>query len=66
MLPTNTARSPTDGGFLGNYHETNHLCPDGKGGYFLAIGTASHNGPVFEHTKGEYRSSAAVAGISPL
>ncbi len=48
-------RTVADGwGLSGNYHETNHLCPDGKGGYFLAIGTASHNGPVFEHTKGEY------------
>ncbi len=41
-------------GLSGNYHETNDLTPDGKGGYFLAIGTASHNGPVFEHTKGEF------------
>jgi hypothetical protein len=43
-----------DWGLSGNYHETNSFCPDGKGGYFLAIGTASHNGPTFEHTKGEY------------
>lgn len=43
-----------DWGLSGNYHETNSFCPDGKGGYFLAIGTASHNGSVFEHTKGEY------------
>ncbi|QTN33625.1 hypothetical protein HZ994_15345 [Akkermansiaceae bacterium] len=43
-----------DWGLSGNYHETNHLTPDGKGGYFLAIGTASYNGPTFEHTKGEY------------
>ncbi len=48
-------RNIADGwGLSGNYHETNDLTPDGKGGYFLAIGTASHNGPVFEHTKGEF------------
>ncbi len=48
-------RNVADGwGLSGNYHETNDLCPDGKGGYFLAIGTASYNGPVFEHTKGDY------------
>ena len=41
-------------GMSGNYHETNHLVPDGKGGYFVAIGTASHNGPVFYHIRGEY------------
>ncbi len=43
-----------DWGLSGNYHETNDICSDGKGGYFLAIGTASYNGPTFEHTKGEY------------
>lgn len=48
-------RTIADGwGLSGNYHETNAFCPDGKGGYFLAIGTASYNGPTFEHTKGEY------------
>ncbi|MDF1656366.1 MAG: hypothetical protein P1U58_02070 [Verrucomicrobiales bacterium] len=41
-------------GMSGNYHETNHLVPDGKGGYFVAIGTASHNGPVFYNVKGDY------------
>ncbi len=41
-------------GLSGNYHETNHLTPDGKGGYYLAIGTASHNGPVFYNVRGEY------------
>lgn len=41
-------------GMSGNYHETNHLTPDGKGGYFLAIGTASHNGPVFYNVRGTY------------
>lgn len=48
-------RNVADGwGLSGNYHETNDLCRDGEGGYFLAIGTASYNGPTFEHTKGEY------------
>lgn len=48
-------RNVADGwGLSGNYHETNDVCSDGKGGYFLAIGTASYNGPTFEHTKGEY------------
>lgn len=41
-------------GMSGNYHETNHLVPDGKGGYFVAVGTASHNGPVFYNVRGEY------------
>jgi hypothetical protein len=41
-------------GLSGNYHETNSLTPDGKGGYFLAIGTASHNGPVFRQVLGDY------------
>ncbi len=41
-------------GMSGNYHETNHFVPDGKGGYFVAVGTASHNGPVFYNVRGEY------------
>ena len=41
-------------GLSGNYHETNGLCPDGDGGYFIAAGTASHNGPTFWHTLGKY------------
>jgi len=41
-------------GMSGNYHETNHLVPDGKGGWFVAVGTASHNGPVFYNVRGEY------------
>lgn len=41
-------------GLSGNYHETSGLWPDGKDGYWLAIGTASHNGPTFFHTRGEY------------
>jgi hypothetical protein len=43
-----------DWGLSGNYHETNALTPDGHGGWFLAIGTASHNGPTFYHTRGEF------------
>ncbi|MGC4016986.1 MAG: hypothetical protein QM755_21100 [Luteolibacter sp.] len=41
-------------GLSGNYHETNTLTRDGNGGYYLAIGTASHNGPVFQHVMGDY------------
>jgi len=41
-------------GLSGNYHETVEMCPDGKGGFYLAIGTASHNGPTFKWVKGEY------------
>ncbi|MBK1832887.1 hypothetical protein [Roseibacillus ishigakijimensis] len=41
-------------GLSGNYHETNTLCEDGKGGYYIAVGTASHNGPTAEHTLGDY------------
>lgn len=44
----------SDFGLSGNYHETAHLTPDGKGGYFVAPGTASHNGPVFYNIRGEY------------
>lgn len=47
-------RLSADWGLSGNYHETNALWPDGKGGYWLAIGTASHNGPTFFHTRGAY------------
>lgn len=41
-------------GMSGNYHETNHITPDGEGGWFVAVGTASHNGPVFYNVRGEY------------
>ncbi len=41
-------------GLSGNYHETNTIADDGQGGYYIAIGTASHNGPTAEHTLGEY------------
>ena len=37
----------TDFGISGNYHETNAICRDGNGGLFIALGTASHNGPTF-------------------
>ena len=43
-----------DWGVSGNYHETNALTADGEGGWYLAIGTASHNGPTFYHTRGEF------------
>lgn len=42
-------------GMSGNYHETvGGALPDGKGNWFLNIGTASHNGPTFSHTRGQY------------
>lgn len=41
-------------GVSGNYHETNDICPDGDGGYYIAVGTASHNGPTFEYLRGDY------------
>lgn len=41
-------------GLSGNYHETNALTRDGQGGYFIAVGTASHAGPTFEHTLGTF------------
>jgi hypothetical protein len=41
-------------GLSGNYHETVEMCPDGQGGLYLAIGTASHNGPTFKWVKGKY------------
>lgn len=44
-------------GLSGNYHETNSLTRDGEGGYFLAIGTASHNGPVFRQVLGDYSAA---------
>ena len=44
----------TDFGISGNYHETNAICPDGNGGYYIALGTASHNGPTFHTPRGEY------------
>jgi glucose/arabinose dehydrogenase len=44
----------TQFGISGNYHETNALCQDGKGGYYMALGTASHNGPTFFNTRATY------------
>ena len=45
----------TSWGISGNYHETiAGPVADGEGGWFLAIGTASHNGPVFYNVRGEY------------
>jgi hypothetical protein len=41
-------------GMSGNYHETNTIAPDGKGGWWMAIGTASHNGSVFTNVRGEF------------
>ncbi|MBA3936125.1 MAG: hypothetical protein H0X38_01560 [Planctomycetes bacterium] len=41
-------------GMSGNYHETNTIAPDGSGGWWMAIGTASHNGSVFTNTRGEF------------
>ncbi len=41
-------------GVSGNYHETIALSPDRAGGWYLAIGTASHNGPTFFRTRGEF------------
>ena len=42
-------------GLSGNYHETTGgPIPDGRGNWYLAVGTASHNGPVFRHTQGDY------------
>lgn len=42
-------------GVSGNYHETNAgPVPDGRGNWFVAIGTASHNGPTFDYVRGEF------------
>ena len=41
-------------GLSGNYHETNAICPDGKGGLYVAGGTASHNGPTSSTPLGRY------------
>ena len=44
----------SDFGISGNYHETNSICRDGEGGFYIALGTASHNGPTFFTPRGEY------------
>ena len=50
-----TYRTMTDAwGVSGNYHETNEICSDGQGGYYIAVGTASYNGPTFHHVRGVY------------
>jgi hypothetical protein len=50
-------RTLADGwGLSGNYHETNALVADGRGGYYVALGTASYQGPTFLHTRGAYSS----------
>lgn len=41
-------------GLTGNYHETMDICSDNKGGYYIAPGTASHNGPTFGTLRGPY------------
>jgi hypothetical protein len=42
-------------GLSGNYHETvAGPLPDGKGGWLLAPGTASYNGPTFDIVKGKF------------
>ena len=41
-------------GISGNYHETNAICRDGDEGFYIAMGTASHNGPTFSTPRGEY------------
>ena len=43
-----------DWGLTGNYHETNSIIPDGAGGCYIALGTASHNGPTFQYVRGDY------------
>jgi hypothetical protein len=46
----------SDWGLSGNYHEANAICSDGKGGYYLGLGTASFSGPTFFYTKGDYNA----------
>jgi hypothetical protein len=48
-------RNLADGwGLSGNYHEVNSMTPDGAGGYYIGLGTASHRSPTFVHTRGKY------------
>jgi hypothetical protein len=48
-------RNLADGwGLSGNYHEVNSMTPDGSGGYYIGLGTASHRAPTFVHTRGKY------------
>lgn len=41
-------------GVSGNYHETNTIAPHPEGGWYVAVGTASHNGPTFFKTRGAF------------
>jgi len=42
-------------GVSGAYHESVvGPVPDGEGNWFLNLGTASHNGPTFAHTRGRF------------
>ena len=41
-------------GVSGNYHETNTIAPHPEGGWYVAVGTASHNGPTFYKTRGVF------------
>ncbi|MFK5923584.1 MAG: hypothetical protein QM496_15505 [Verrucomicrobiota bacterium] len=46
-------------GVSGNYHETNSgPIADGKGNWFVALGSASHSGPTFDLVRGRF----SVAG----
>jgi hypothetical protein len=47
----------SDFGLSGNYHETMDICSDGDGGYYIAPGTASHNGPTMATPRGPYSTS---------
>ena len=54
----------SDFGLSGNYHETNAICPDGDGGFYIALGTASHNGPTFSPRGVNTNMTEEGAGIS--
>ena len=45
----------SDFGLSGNYHETNAICPDGDGGFYIALGTASPQWTHFYTSRGEYK-----------
>ena len=48
----------TSWGVSGNYHETNSgPIPDGKGNWFVALGSASHSGPTFDLVRGLFSVS---------
>ncbi len=45
-------------GVSGNYHETNSgPIPDGKGNWFIALGSASHSGPTFDLVRGRFSAA---------